>query len=135
MNEMYNMSIDIHYYGVMMMVMMIVANGYHIKTVADIKSYRRKVRFVIPITYTILSLVLFTGTIMMAAKHLDFTIENIVMIFFGLLTIILEIKRHKPLPFINPAKPELFEAYKTKAMKILLFELVATLLITVWMSM
>ncbi len=135
MNEMYSMSVDIHYFGVMMMVMMIIANGLHVKIVPDIKSYRRKVRFVMPIIYAILSLVLFTGTIMMASKHLDFTIENIVMVLFGLLVIILEIKRHKQLPFINPAKPELFESYRDKAIKILLFEFVATLLITVWMSM
>ncbi len=135
MNEMYNMSIGIHYFGVMIMVFVIIVNILHVKMVSNIKNYSRKMIFIMPLVYTVISLIIFTGVVMMAAKHLDFTIQNIVMILFSIVFILLEVKRYKPLRFIDPKKSELFEIYRAKAVKILLIELSVTLLITAWMSM
>ena len=46
-------------------------------------------------------MVIFTGVIMMAAKHLDFTIENIAMILFAMILIYLELKRSLGLKNLN----------------------------------
>ena len=134
MNEMYNMSIDIHYYGVMIMLFMIVVNLLHVKMVDNISIYVVKMRFIMPAVYTVMSLVIFTGVVMMASKHLHFTIENIVMILFSITLIVLDAKRYSPLKRINPDNKEQFEIYRAKAVKILIFEIVATVIITAWMS-
>jgi hypothetical protein len=133
MNEMYNMSIGIHYYSVMIVVLMIIVNILHVKSVSNISNYVRSMRFIMPGVYSILSVVIFTGVVMMAAKHLDFTIQNIVMIIFSVAFIVLDIKRYKPLKYIRAKDYEVFELYRSKAVNILLLELVVTLLISAWM--
>lgn len=76
---------------------------------------------------------LFTGIVMMAAKHLNFTIENIVMIFIGVVLIVLEAKRAKMLRFLNAKKERALEAYKPFGLKILYIEFLLITLISLWM--
>jgi hypothetical protein len=133
MNEMYNMSIDIHWMGVVAMAVVIVGNILHVKMANDIHFFAKKMRQIMPVMASLLFIILFTGVVMMAAKHLDFSIENIVMILFNIVLIVLEAKRYASLKHCNIKEENVFENYKVKAFKILTIELTGTLLITAWM--
>jgi hypothetical protein len=133
MNEMYKMSVDIHLMGVVAMAVVIIGNILHVKMANDIHFFAKKMRQIMPIMSSLLFLILFTGVVMMAAKHLDFSIENIVMIIFNIVMIILEAKRYASLKHCNIKEENVFDKYKVKALKILTIELVGTLMISAWM--
>ena len=81
MNEMYSIGLSLHSIGGVVVLVVIFLNLYYLISINDLKKYKRFNSIVLwPFTFTTLGLVLFTGTIMMAAKHLDFTFANIIMI-------------------------------------------------------
>ena len=127
---MYQMSIDIHYFGVLALLVVVLINALLLQRSSDLYSYAKQMRRVMPVSTSLLFLILFTGAVMMAAKHLDFTLQNIVMILFALLYIFLDIYRYKLLK--ATAKDGLAE-YKTKASAIFAIELVSIVLITLWL--
>lgn len=134
MNEMYNMGFDIHSIGGILLVSVIFLNIFMLRIAKDLRKYKRLMSIVLlPLTATVIGVEIFTGVIMMAAKHLDFTIENIVMILISLLLIVLEVKRAKSLKYMNPDKERSLEAYKDYGIKLLYIEVVWTLVIFVWM--
>lgn len=129
MNEMYNMSIVIHYYSVVGVLIVILMNFFMLYKAIKIPTYQRQMSLFTPIGLIPLGGVIFTGIVMMAAKHLDFTIENIVMIVFSLCLIILEAKRVKTLKYLRSD----LEEYKQYAAKLLLIEIFLTVSISAWM--
>jgi len=133
MNEMYNMGIVTHYYGVMTVLAGILINLFRIKKATTIQSYRKFNILFNPINGTFVGTVVFTGVIMMAAKHLDFTIENIFMIIISLFIIVLEVKRSKRLKFLLNDNIEGFVEYKQYGSKLLIYELISVVLISTWM--
>lgn len=133
MNEMYNMGIVTHYYGVMAVFGVILLNFYKLKQTKSLKEYRRFNTLFNPIGSTFIGSVLFTGVIMMAAKHLEFTIENILMIIIAIYVIVLEVKRSKKLKYIKNDDIDSFELYKKDITKLLSIEFVVVLLISIWM--
>ena len=133
MNEMYDMSIVTHNYGVMLVLGVIMVNLYMLLSTKDIKKYRRRHTLFMPIGMTMVGMILFTGIVMMAAKHLDFSIENIVMILFVTALIVLENKRSSTLRNSDLRVESSFENYKKYAMKVLILELILILSISVWM--
>jgi len=134
MNEMYNMGLSIHSIGGIVLVGVIFLNIFLLRIAKNIQKYKRMMSiFLLPLTATVIGLEIFTGVIMMAAKHLDFTIENIVMIAISVLLIVLEVKRAKTLKYMNPNKERSLEAYKDYANKLLYIEIAWTLVIFIWM--
>lgn len=133
MNEMYNMSIVAHNYGVMSVLGVIIVNLYMLLSTKDIKIYRRRHTLFIPIGMTTVGAILFSGVVMMAAKHLDFSIENIVMILFVTMLIVLENKRSSRLRLTDSRVKNGFENYKKYAIKILMLEIFIVLSISTWM--
>ncbi len=133
MNEMYTMTIVIHLWGTMAFLGVLAINMLLVYAAQDIRIYARRMRVFMPISASLIALLLFTGAIMMAAKHLSFTIENIVMIVFGVLLIVLELKRYLALKHADLSRENILEIYKTKAMKILAFEFIWSAAISVWM--
>lgn len=133
MNEMYAMGIVTHNIGVMGMLAVILINFLMLVGAQDIRRYAKRMRIFMPIGAGFIATILFTGAVMMAAKHLHFTFENSVMTVFGVLLIILEAKRYKKLKYINMNEPNPLERYKAIAYKILSIEFFGSLLITVWM--
>lgn len=132
MNEMYNMSVVLHGGFVFMLLGMILVNYTMLTVAGELSSYRRKRSIIIfPLDFVSLGGVIFTGIIMMAAKHLDFTIENIVMIAATVLFIVAEKKRGKTFKYIK--NNDEFELYKPYAKKILMIEFFIVLVISVWM--
>ena len=135
MNEMYAMGIVTHNIGVMGMLAVILINFLMLVGAQDIRRYAKRMRIFMPIGAGLIATILFTGAVMMAAKHLHFTFENSVMTVFGVLLIILEAKRYKKLKYINMNEVNPLERYKVIAYKILSIEFFGSLLITVWMFM
>ncbi len=134
MNEMYSMGLSIHSIGGIVLVGVIFLNIFMLRIAKDLQKYKRLMSiFLLPLTATVIGLDIFTGVIMMAAKHLDFTIANIVMIAISILLIVLEVKRAKSLKYMNPNKERSLEAYKDYGNKLLYIELTWALVIFIWM--
>jgi len=134
MNEMYSMGLSLHSIGAVAILAVIVVNLFILISSQDLKKYRRiNSVFLIPITFTTLGLILFTGVIMMAAKHLDFTFANIAMILLSVIYIVLEVKRLKSLKYLDATKERALEAYKPLARTIFQIEFLLIVLISIWM--
>ena len=70
---------------------------------------------------------------MMAAKHLDFTFANIIMIGISIVYIALEAKRIKSLKYLSETKEHAFNAYKPLARTLLQIEFLLVLLLSLGM--
>jgi hypothetical protein len=132
-NEMYDMSIVAHNYGVMAILGVVLVNVFMLLRAKDINKYMRSMRIFTPIGSTAIGAIIFTGIIMMAAKHLDFTIPNIAMIIFAIIFIYLEVKRSLKLKYINKKEEGVFAKYKSFAFKVLALEVFVILSISFWM--
>ncbi len=130
---MYDMSIVTHNFGVMGVLGVILVNILMLLTAKNIAAYRKKMIIFTPIGSTMIGLVIFTGIIMMAAKHLDFTVENIVMIIFATSVVMLEVKRAMTLKRLNVKIDNALADYKSYALNILLIETAAVLAMSAWM--
>ena len=134
MNEMYSMGLSIHSIGGIALVGVVFLNIFFLRTAKDLRKYKRMMSiFLLPLTATVIGLEIFTGVIMMAAKHLDFTIANIIMIVISVLLIVLEVKRAKSLKYMNPNKERSLQAYKDFGIKLLYIEAAWILVIFIWM--
>ncbi len=134
MNEMYNMGLSLHSVGTVSVLMVVFVNLFLLINAKELVKYKRLMSvFLVPLTASLFAIVVFTGVIMMAAKHLDFTIENIVMILISIVFIVLEVKRIKSLRYISETKERAFDAYKAFARRLLQIEFILVLLISVWM--
>jgi len=134
MNEMYSMGLDLHSIGAGAILAIIFLNLFILISYNNLKKYKRiSSIFLQPLTFTTLGLVIFTGVIMMAAKHLDFTFANIVMIVISIIYIMLEVKRIKSLRYLNDKKDHAFNAYKPIARTILQVEFLMVVIISIWM--
>jgi len=134
MNEMYSMGLVLHSWSAVAVLVMIFLNLFILISAKDLAKYKRaNSLYWMPLEITVLGSLLFTGIVMMAAKHLDFTIENIAMIILGVILIVLEAKRLKTLKYLSVKKEHAFMAYKPFARTILQAEFVLVLLMTLWM--
>lgn len=134
MNEMYNMGISLHSIGAGAILAVIFVNLFILMSYNDLKKYKRLHSIALwPTTFTVLGLVIFTGIIMMAAKRLDFTFANIVMIMLSIAYVALEVKRVKSLKYLSDSKDHAFNAYKPMARTILQVEFILVVIISIWM--
>lgn len=129
MQEMYQMSINIHATGVLALIIVLMLNMIILKISSDIVAYSKKMRRFMPISSSILALIIFTGVVMMAAKHLDFTLQNIVMILFALFAIIVDIYRYKSL---KASTQDRFRSYQKRVFALFISELVLLIAVIVW---
>lgn len=134
METMYQAGLNIHYFGVVLLMGVVVFNIVMLALSHQIIQYARRMRIVMPISSTLIALILFTGAVMMAAKHLAFTFANIAMIVIAIVMIILEAKRYKTLKRrTDISKEGAFEGYKAKAYRFLGIELGLLLGMNIWM--
>ncbi|MDD5372377.1 MAG: hypothetical protein PHO62_03000 [Sulfurimonas sp.] len=133
MNEMYDMSIVTHNWGVMSVFGVILINIFMLLGIKNIAKYTRAMSLFTPIVGTTIGMVIFTGVVMMAAKHLDFTVQNIAMIAFAVILIYLEVKRSKGLQNLNKKDENVVKEYRAYALKNFLLEIFVTLSISFWM--
>jgi hypothetical protein len=133
MQEMYSMSIVTHNYSVIALLLAVGINYYKLMSAKSVQPYRKFIMLFNAVGSTFLAVVIFTGVVMMAAKHLSFTIENIVMIVFSVVFIILEGKRAKKFKYIKNADWDGFLSYREWAKKIFAAQFILTAVIYVWM--
>ncbi|MDQ1338509.1 MAG: hypothetical protein QG617_1476 [Campylobacterota bacterium] len=127
------MSIITHGSGVMLVFGAIFINIFMLFWIKNLAKYTRAVSLFTPIVGTTIGIVIFTGVVMMAAKHLEFTLENIVMIIFAIILIYLEVKRSLRLKHLNKKEQGAFDGYKSYALKIFVLEILVILSISLWM--
>lgn len=134
MNEMYNMSLSLHSWSAVAVLVMIFINLFVLISSNDLKKYKRvHALYLLPLDIAVLGSLFFTGIVMMAAKHLHFTIANIAMIVLAVVLIVLEAKRVKALKYLSIKKEHAFVVYKPFARTILQIEFVLVALISLWM--
>lgn len=134
MEAMYTMGLEIHTFGIMMLLGVVVFNIVMLLLSQHIVRYAKRMRIVMPISASLIALILFTGTVMMAAKHLQFSFANSAMIVIGIAMIVLEAKRYAILKRrTDIAKEGAFAEYKRKAFRLLGAEAVLLIVISVWM--
>lgn len=133
MNEMYSMSIVAHNYSVMMLFLTIFINFWLISLDGSIAKHKRILSLYNPIAYIAIGATIFTGIVMMAAKHLDFSIKNSVMIVVAAIFIYLELKRLDILKKLNSKNESGFLSYKNLSKKIFIAQFLLVLLMAIWM--
>jgi len=134
MNEMYSTGLGLHSITTVAFLAVIFLNLFFLMSKNDLKEYKRlNSIFLQPLTFTIYGVTIFTGIIMMAAKHLDFSFANIVMIIISVIFIVLEVKRLKSLKYLSMTKDHAFNAYKPIARTILQVEFILMLLLSLGM--
>ncbi|MDF1883713.1 hypothetical protein JHD49_07180 [Sulfurimonas sp. SAG-AH-194-C21] len=134
MNEMYSLGLSIHSVIAIAMLGVIFMNLFLLMSKNDLKEYKRLHSIVLwPITFSVLGVTVFTGIIMMAAKHLDFSFANIIMILITIVYITLEVKRVKSLKYLSDTKDHAFNAYKPIARTILQVEFLLILILSLGM--
>ncbi|AFV98487.1 MULTISPECIES: hypothetical protein [unclassified Sulfuricurvum] len=134
MEAMYKTGLNIHYFGVIVLMGVVVFNIVMLSLSHHIIRYAKRMRIVMPISGSLIALILFTGAVMMAAKHLQFTFSNIAMIVIAIVMIILEAKRYKTLKRKTDISQEgAFREYKQKAFRFLGIEMALLITISVWM--
>ncbi|MDP2851066.1 MAG: hypothetical protein Q8O20_08335 [Sulfuricurvum sp.] len=134
MEAMYTTGLNIHYFGVIVLMGVVVFNIVMLSLSHHLIRYSKRMRIVMPISGSLIALILFTGAVMMAAKHLHFTFANVAMIAIAIIMIILEAKRYKTLKRKTDITQEgAFSEYKKKAFRFLGIEISLLIAITFWM--
>jgi len=134
MNEMYSTGLSLHSITTVAILAVIFLNLFFLMSMNDLKEYKRRNSiFLQPLTFTTYGVTIFTGIIMMAAKHLDFSFANIIMIIISVVFIVLEVKRLKSLKYLSMTKEHAFNAYKPIARTILQVEFILILLLSLGM--
>ncbi|MEE8588854.1 MAG: hypothetical protein V3S80_05850 [Sulfurimonadaceae bacterium] len=127
------MSLSIHWVSVFLLVAIFAASLWQLERANDVMAYLRKMRIQGPLILMAMFAPIFTGMVMMAAKHLEFTIPNIAMIVLSIVLIFFEIKRSRPLKYASIIEEGAFEKYKKDAKTILVSEIGLIVLISIWM--
>ncbi|WP_304545700.1 hypothetical protein [Sulfurimonas microaerophilic] len=134
MEQMYAMGVNIHSIGILLLIFAIIMNIVLLYQAEDSEKYKRlRSVFLLPLNSMLVAAAIFTGTIMMAAKHLDFTLENILMIIVAITLIVKEVRRSKALKHVDDDEFIDFVVYKQFAFKIMYFEFFIVVAISIWM--
>ena len=134
MEAMYTLGLEIHIVGVLVLLGVVMFNILMLTLSNHLMVYAKRMRIVMPISTSLIFLVLFTGAIMMAAKHLQFTLINIAMMVGLIMMIVLEVKRYKTLKYNTDIQEEnALEEYKHKAFRYLGIELSILMFLNIWM--
>lgn len=134
MEAMYIMGLEIHTFGVIVLMGVVMFNIVMLALSHHLIRYAKRMRIIMPISASLIALILLTGSIMMAAKHLHFTLANDAMIIIGIVMIVLEAKRYKTLKRRTDITQEgAFSLYKQKAFRLLGIEAVLLVVMSVWM--
>lgn len=134
MEALYTTGLEIHFVGVVVLLAVVMFNIIMLLLSHQIIRYAKRVRIVMPISLSLIIITIFTGVVMMAAKHLNFSLANIMMIVLSILFIVLEVKRYKILKHETDLKQEnAFVSHKKKAFRILGIEMALLVMMSVWM--
>ena len=129
MNEMYEMSQSLHIYSVIAMIftLLVMMLLHKLKSEQEVFVKRNAITMVFHASF--IGSTALTGIIMMAAKHLDFSFANIIMIIGLVAIIVLEAKRSKILKQVVKFRQGDFFEYKRVGFNFELIELVLLLIV------
>jgi hypothetical protein len=134
MEALYTAGLEIHFVGIVVLLAVVMFNIMMLALSHQIIRYAKRLRIVMPISSSLITITIFTGIVMMAAKHLNFSLANIAMIILSIIFIILEVKRYKILKHETDIKEEnALVKYKQKAFRILGVELLLIITMSIWM--
>ena len=134
MEALYTAGLEIHFVGVVVLLSVVMFNIIMLALSHQIIRYVKRLRIVMPISSLLISITIFTGIVMMAGKHLNFSLANIAMIILSILFIILEVKRYRILKYETDIKQEnAFVQYKKKAFRFLGIEMALLVAMSAWM--
>lgn len=134
MEALYTAGLEIHFVGVVVLFAVVIFNIIMLALSHQIIRYAKRLRIVMPISSSLITITIFTGIVMMAAKHLNFSLANIAMIVLSILFIALEVKRYKILKHETDIKQEdAFSQYKQKAFRFLGIEMALLVAMSAWM--
>ena len=129
MQDTYILSLDIHLYSIVIMLVILLINIFVIFFKQSYYKYKKYVKNITPLYCIILSFLIFTGIVLMVFENVGFSFANILMILSAFLCMFCEIKRNKKMKKTRADLTNSINDYKKYAFKIYLFEL--SLLITV----
>ena len=135
MNEMYEMSQNIHIYSVIAMVFTLMLMMVLHKSKGEQESFVKTMAISMVFYASFIGSTALTGMIMMAAKHLSFTAANILMIVALLAVIVLEVKRNKVLKMLVKYKRVELDVYKKVAINFEVIELAIILGVSAFAGM
>ncbi len=135
MDMMYNTSLQLHFGLILAWMGVIVFNMAMVQFALRAPDYVRRARIFMPFSVVSIAAMAFTGTVMMAAKHLSFSLQNISMILVIVFLIVLEARRYKTLRRLRTKLENALTLYRPYALKLLAAEFMLTLLMTAWMAM
>lgn len=134
MEALYTLGLEIHTVGVLVLMGIVGFNILMLALSTQVILYAKRMRVVMPISATLIAVTLLTGAIMMAGKHLEFSVANSAMIIAGIGMIVLEAKRYKTLKRkTDISKETSFNVYKIKAYRYLGIEMAILMILSVWM--
>lgn len=134
MEALYSLGLEIHTVGVIVLLAVVMFNIMMLALSREVIRYSKRMRIVMPTSASLIAVAIFTGAIMMAAKHLNFTFANVSMIVVSILLIVLEAKRYRILKRQTDIQQEnAFAQYKVKAFRLLGIELLLLLVMFGWM--
>ena len=134
MEALYSTGLEIHFVGVVVLIAVVMFNIIMLLLSHQIIRYAKRLRIVMPISSSLIIITIFTGVVMMAAKHLNFSLANSMMIVLSILFIVLELKRYKILKYETDINHEnAFMQYKQKAFRFLGIELLLLIMMSIWM--
>ena len=134
MEALYTAGLEIHFVGVVVLLAVVIFNIMMLALSHQIIRYAKRLRIVMPISSSLITVTIFTGIVMMAAKHLNFSLANIAMMGLSALFIVLEVKRYKILKHETDIKQEnAFAQYKQKAFRFLGIEMALLVAMSAWM--
>jgi len=97
MDEMLQMSQNLHIYSVIALISIVVLMIISHKVSSDFKAFTKLIKILMIFHLSFLAAVVLTGAILMAAQHLSLTPANLIMIVAVFIVAGLEIKRNKAL--------------------------------------
>jgi len=134
MEEMYQMGLQIHDVALIVLGGVVIFNIAMLMMAKHIVRYAKRMRIVMPISASLITAVIFTGVVMMAAKHLSFTFANVAMIVASIAMIVFEAKRYSILKRKTDIHSEDgFSVYKNKAYRLLGGEIAILAIMALWM--
>jgi glucan phosphoethanolaminetransferase (alkaline phosphatase superfamily) len=134
MEALYTAGLEIHFVGVVVLLAVVIFNIVMLALSQQVVRYSKRLRIVMPISSSLIIITIFTGIVMMAGKHLNFSFANIAMIILSIIFIGLEVKRYKILKHETDIKQEnAFALYKQRAFRILGIEIAFLVVMSAWM--
>jgi len=114
-DELFSLTLKLHGSFVGILLLMAVFNYFFLNKKLDLVTLKKRVRAVLPSYYLVLSLILFTGLVLLGAvqfKNIYFVV--VLMITVWLFVLVMSIKTYKKMKFLQTEEIESYVAFYKK---------------------